>query len=72
MNGRELIDLAFNKKKADDRKKWLSNYEVCIDFFSVSWFQSECNLFNENLTFIFFQPGTYMNNDEEGITKKNN
>ncbi|CAI2200610.1 4130_t:CDS:2, partial [Funneliformis geosporum] len=24
---RELIDMAFNKKKADDRKTWLSNFE---------------------------------------------
>ncbi|PKY39326.1 DNA topoisomerase II [Rhizophagus irregularis] len=24
---RELIDMAFNKKKADDRKEWLKNYE---------------------------------------------
>ncbi|EXX74976.1 DNA topoisomerase 2 [Rhizophagus irregularis DAOM 197198w] len=24
---RELIDMAFNKKKADDRKEWLRNYE---------------------------------------------
>ena len=25
---RELIDLAFNKKKADDRKEWLRQYKV--------------------------------------------
>ena len=31
--GRELIDMAFNKKKADDRKEWLKNYEVCVSYF---------------------------------------
>ena len=30
---RELIDMAFNKKKADDRKEWLKNYEVCVSYF---------------------------------------
>ncbi len=25
---RELIDLAFNKKKADDRKEWLRQFKV--------------------------------------------
>lgn len=24
---RELIDMAFNKKKADDRKEWLSQFK---------------------------------------------
>lgn len=26
---RELIDLAFNKKKADERKEWLRLFKVC-------------------------------------------
>ena len=26
---RELIDLAFSKKKADDRKEWLRTCKVC-------------------------------------------
>lgn len=26
---RELIDMAFNKKKADDRKDWLRQFKVC-------------------------------------------
>jgi len=27
--GCQAIDLAFSKKKADDRKEWLRNFEVC-------------------------------------------
>jgi DNA topoisomerase-2 len=27
-NDRGLIDMAFNKKKADDRKEWLRGFEV--------------------------------------------
>lgn len=31
---RDLIDLAFSKKKADDRKEWLRQFKVCqVDFF---------------------------------------
>jgi len=26
---KELIDLAFSKKKADDRKEWLRQFKVC-------------------------------------------
>jgi DNA topoisomerase-2 len=26
---RDLIDMAFNKKKAAERKEWLAQYEVC-------------------------------------------
>jgi DNA topoisomerase II len=26
---RALIDLAFSKKKADDRKEWLRHFRVC-------------------------------------------
>ena len=30
----EAIDLAFNKKRSDDRKEWLKNYdpEICLDY----------------------------------------
>ena len=41
---RELIDLAFSKKKADDRKEWLRHFKVrpavktTIDVFSFSVF----------------------------------
>jgi len=28
----ELIDLAFSKKRADERKEWIRNYEVPIFF----------------------------------------
>jgi hypothetical protein len=27
---KELIELAFSKKKADERKEWLRTYRVCI------------------------------------------
>jgi DNA topoisomerase-2 len=27
---RALIDMAFNKKKADDRKEWLRQFKVCL------------------------------------------
>lgn len=27
---RDLIDMAFNKKKADNRKEWLRNFEVRV------------------------------------------
>ena len=29
---RELIELAFSKKKADDRKEWLRQFKVCSGF----------------------------------------
>ena len=29
---RELIELAFSKKKADDRKEWLRQFKVCSRF----------------------------------------
>lgn len=28
---RALIDMAFNKKKADDRKEWLRGFVVCLE-----------------------------------------
>jgi len=31
---RDLIDLAFSKKKADDRKEWLRKFKVLITLFS--------------------------------------
>lgn len=32
----EAIELAFNKKKADERKQWLAEYDpkVCVDYTS--------------------------------------
>lgn len=30
---RELIELAFSKKKADERKEWLRQCKVCFVFF---------------------------------------
>jgi DNA topoisomerase-2 len=33
---RALIDLAFNKKKADDRKEWLRNFKVNLSMMSSS------------------------------------
>jgi len=32
--GSKVIDLAFAKKKADDRKEWLRNFQVSFFFFS--------------------------------------
>lgn len=29
---RDLIELAFSKKKADDRKDWLRQFRVCLHF----------------------------------------
>ena len=29
---RELIELAFSKKKADDRKEWLRQFRVCCTY----------------------------------------
>ncbi|RIA90381.1 hypothetical protein C1645_876128 [Glomus cerebriforme] len=35
---RELIDMAFNEKKADDRKEWLKNYEEgAFDLSAAEW-----------------------------------
>lgn len=37
-NDRSLIDMAFNKKKADDRKEWLRGYVVSFDSTVLSVF----------------------------------
>ncbi len=34
---RELIELAFSKKKADDRKEWLRQFKVCLEALARSW-----------------------------------
>ena len=36
---RQLVDMAFNKKKADDRKEWLRQFQVRIRalFHSLAW-----------------------------------
>jgi DNA topoisomerase-2 len=48
---RELIDMAFNKKKADDRKEWLKNYEVCMCYcFSYVEYRIKIN----KVLFIYF------------------
>jgi len=37
--------MAFNKKKADDRKEWLRNYEVCIRLFSLYKYKTQIKMF---------------------------
>lgn len=32
---KELIDLAFSKKKADDRKEWLRQFKVSLNKFQL-------------------------------------
>ncbi|CAI2190128.1 6795_t:CDS:2, partial [Funneliformis geosporum] len=44
---RELIDMVFNKKKADDRKTWINYFEVCLEFF-FCYLIPECKPFNDN------------------------
>lgn len=39
-NDRSLIDMAFNKKKADDRKEWLRGYVVSLSSFLVDFVMS--------------------------------
>ena len=34
---RELIDMAFNKKKADDRKDWLRQFKACRTWWPFSF-----------------------------------
>lgn len=53
---RDLIDLAFSKKKADDRKEWLRNLEV-------RWMGTRAST---GLTRR--QPGTYLDHNTREIT----
>jgi len=52
---RELIDMAFNKKKADDRKEWLRGFVV--SFFILPGIELVADFDRCN------QPGTFMNHN---------
>jgi DNA topoisomerase-2 len=54
---RELIDMAFNKKKADDRKDWLRQFKVC------TW-----NTFRMRASLTPLQPGTFIDHSVQEIT----
>jgi DNA topoisomerase-2 len=55
---RPLIDLAFSKKKADDRKDWLRKFKV-VHSFTYSIYYTKANL---------RQPGTYIDHSVDEIT----
>lgn len=55
---RELIELAFSKKKADERKEWLRQLKVRYDI---------CSVYFIVLTFMLGQPGTFLNHDTDEI-----
>ncbi len=59
----EYIDLAFNKKRADDRKEWLQSYEVEYSFSLHSFLSMLYSL----LPYLPSQPGTYLNQDTPQI-----
>jgi DNA topoisomerase II len=61
---RELIDMAFNKKKAAERKDWLSQYEVC------DILNNEKSLKPFMLT-LTMQPGIFMDNSVKEIRLSN-
>lgn len=53
---KELIDLAFSKKKADERKDWLREFKVSVGV---------CYRLGDML--IISQPGTFLNHDMDEI-----
>lgn len=54
---RELIDMAFNKKKADNRKEWLRGFVVRLPFFSSPLCEKQLA---NSIPRTTRQPGTYM------------
>lgn len=54
---RPLIDLAFSKKKADDRKDWLRKFKVNASRISIYYALMICQ-----------QPGTYIDHSVDEIT----
>ena len=46
---RELIDLAFSKKKADDRKEWLRQLKVSIVPIQLEVLQADLRLYSRSL-----------------------
>ena len=52
---RELIELAFSKKKIEERKEWLRNLKVSLGFEGLQ------------PQLISSQPGTYLNHDVDEI-----
>lgn len=56
---KELIELAFSKKKADDRKEWLRTYRVCLVLqLTIAWSLSR-PYDGQNTDLGFHQQGTH-------------
>lgn len=53
---RRLIDMAFSKKKVDERKEWLRNFVVCLAL-----------VCDETLLMEILKPGTYLNHNRDEI-----